>query len=205
MRFYSVIASLIVLIFLAAGPTGAMGKKSPGDIKGDAGEIKIRKLVIPGGFAAGDLPEPESRGAKLFGRYCSQCHNLPTPKMHSTDEWPVMFERMLGHLRIMGGRMPGVKVPVGEERDAIVSYLKRHGLKALSEDDPALKSEGAFQLLWFCSICHSPPDPAQHTSEEWRGVVERMEGYRRLQGRQDLTASEKEALIKFLSRDPLKP
>jgi len=38
--------------------------------------------IIPPGFTAGMLHEPDSQGARLTLRYCVQCHNLANPTMH---------------------------------------------------------------------------------------------------------------------------
>lgn len=38
---------------------------------------------LPPGIEPEDLPETDSTGAKLIVRYCTQCHNLPSPSMHT--------------------------------------------------------------------------------------------------------------------------
>jgi len=56
--------------------------------------------ILPPGFEAIMLPDPDSRGARLTLRYCVQCHNLANPAMHDARKWPVIVERMV--LRMQG-------------------------------------------------------------------------------------------------------
>ncbi|HHL39261.1 MAG TPA: hypothetical protein ENJ37_02030 [Deltaproteobacteria bacterium] len=187
------------VLFSTLAGAGAMSRRPGGTAEETpterlAGE---RRLVIPGGLAARRLPEPQSEGARLFSRYCGQCHNLPNPKMHSVVEWPSMFEEMMAHARSLGAVRPGIETPGERARNEIVSYLRRHGMKSLSDDDPALSGEGAFTFIWFCSTCHALADPAQHDLREWRDVIERMNGYRRSMGRPVMTPSDMDAIVEF--------
>ena len=36
------------------------------------------------------LPDPDSKGARLLQQFCTQCHNLPGPGMHTAAEWPAV-------------------------------------------------------------------------------------------------------------------
>ena len=139
--------------------------------------------ILPPTFAAGQLPERESRGAKLLIGYCVQCHNLPNPAMHHAEKWPAVVNRMVVRMEgkgNMGGlmteMMAGVKAPPPEDSQAIVDYLERYAQKPL---DPARypevnRSSGeAFRVA--CSQCHTLPDPQRHTADEWRAVVARMQ------------------------------
>jgi cytochrome c5 len=67
------------------------------------------------------LPSPESQGAFLFRSICSQCHPLPDPKLHTSDEWPMIIERMRGHMHSIGKREI-----TDQENKEIVSYLINH-------------------------------------------------------------------------------
>jgi hypothetical protein len=139
--------------------------------------------ILPPTFALEQLPERDSRGAKLVVGYCVQCHNLPNPAMHHAQKWPPIVERMvlrmrgkgnLGHL--MAEMMAGVKAPSDEETKAINAYLQRHAQKPL---DPARYPEvnrasgEAFRLA--CNQCHVLPDPQRYTAQEWPRVVARMQ------------------------------
>ena len=45
---------------------------------------------LPPGIKPEALPDPGSPGAKFLNSYCTQCHNLPSPLMHTAEEWPVV-------------------------------------------------------------------------------------------------------------------
>lgn len=160
----------------------------------------IKRLVIPGGLTAEKLPEPDGRGARLFASYCSQCHNLPNPKMHSTDDWPIMFEKMTEHARLMAGLNPDIKMLVPNEKVEIISYLTRNGFVALPGNAALLKEPEAFGVIWFCSVCHAIPDPKQFSPQEWSKIVDRMNDYRNKQGREEMTKSDRNAIINFLTK-----
>ena len=78
-----------------------------------------------------DLPDPRSRGAELTGRYCSQRHDTPHPRLHTAEEWPAVAGRMFARMSMMPGMpmMGGVEAPSPAEREAIVAYLAEHGRK----------------------------------------------------------------------------
>ncbi len=130
------------------------------------------------------LPERESPGAQLLQTYCTQCHGLPAPGLHTAEEWPAVVARMnrrmrhMGHMGMMGGmhrRMHGVSAPSSDERDAILAYLSAHAQKAAGEDlHEALETQPGQTFLAICAQCHGLPDPKQHTQREWPTVVERM-------------------------------
>jgi len=139
--------------------------------------------ILPPTFALEQLPERESRGAKLVVGYCVQCHTLPNPAMHHAEKWPGIVQRMVLRMEgkgnmgtLMAEMMAGVKAPGAEETKAIVAYLERHSQKPL---DPARYPEvnrasgEAFRLA--CNQCHTLPDPQRHTAAEWRSVVARMQ------------------------------
>lgn len=139
--------------------------------------------ILPPTFAAAQLPDPGSRGAKLVIGYCVQCHNLPNPAMHHAAKWPGVVERMVlrmegkGNLGVlMAEMMAGVKAPSGEESREIVGYLQRNAQRPL---DPARYPEvyhasgEAFRVA--CNQCHVLPDPGRYTAAEWPRVVARMQ------------------------------
>lgn len=139
--------------------------------------------ILPPALDAADLPQPESRGARLVVRYCVQCHNLPNPAMHSAARWPSVVSRMVFRMEgrgnlgtLMADMMAGVKVPGAEERSVLLAYLRRNAQRPL---DPARYPEvdapigEAFRLA--CSQCHVLPDPRRHTAAEWPIVVARMQ------------------------------
>jgi hypothetical protein len=139
--------------------------------------------ILPPTFAAEQLPQRDSRGARLVIGYCVQCHNLPNPAMHHAEKWPAIVQRMVLRMEgkgnmgaLMAQMMGGVKAPSAEDTQAIVAYLERNAQKPL---DPARYPEvnrpsgEAFRVA--CNQCHVLPDPERHTAAEWRAVVARMQ------------------------------
>ena len=139
--------------------------------------------ILPPTFEAAQLPERDSRGAKLVLGYCVQCHNLANPAMHHAGKWPGIVRRMVLRMQgkgnmgtLMAEMMAGVKAPNEADTGAIIEYLSRHGQTPL---DPARYPElnrpsgEAFRLA--CNQCHVLPDPQRHTAQEWRAVVARMQ------------------------------
>jgi hypothetical protein len=139
--------------------------------------------ILPPTFALEQLPQRDSRGARLVVGYCVQCHNLPNPAMHHSEKWPPIVERMVlrmqgkGNLgNLMAEMMAGVKAPSDEETKEINAYLQRYAQRPL---DPARYPEvnrasgEAFRLA--CNQCHVLPDPQRYTAKEWPRVVARMQ------------------------------
>jgi len=194
-RFIMLLAPFVLTSLFLCTQVLATGQKLT------EGEERVKKIIIPEGLSGREIPDADSRGGKFFSMYCSQCHNLPNPAMYSSDEWPEVFERMAGHAQTIRGSMKGIILPSVDEKREIISYLQKHGLKAIPENDPSLRSSEAFQFVWFCSTCHAAPDPASHTTDEWRDVVKRMDGYRKDWGRSSMTSAEMDQILEFLRQD----
>lgn len=155
--------------------------------------------MLPPGIKLENLPEPDSRGAKLLTHYCNQCHTLPSPKMHTAEEWPSVTGRMFARMSMMSGMM-SIENPSSEEQLLIISYLKAHSLKSVSPGMlPSPESKGAILFKETCSQCHAFPDPSLHTAQEWGEVVERMRGNLQAMGRRVITDQEKGEIVAYLS------
>jgi len=102
---------------------GGMGMMSQSDMK----EMMKRMMgdQLPPGIDAADLPDPKSQGARLLARYCIQCHDLPPPALHTSNEWPKVLARMEQRMGKMS-RMGFILSPTNQERRIILNYLKRH-------------------------------------------------------------------------------
>ncbi len=140
--------------------------------------------ILPPGPNPKELPEPDSAGARALTRYCVQCHNLPSPHMHTSEGWQVVVERMNRRTQgegnmgtLMKELMEGVKAPSQDELDSLLAYLGKHGQKAIDPGQyPDLKTTVAGQSYSeACIQCHELPDPKRHTAKEWPQVVERMQ------------------------------
>jgi len=163
-------------------------------------EKHIGRIVIPFGVTANQLPDPQSKGAALFKSYCGQCHNLPSPRMHSKDDWPMRFEKMMDHAKLIAGASPDIKIPVDKEKQEIVSYLEKNGFRGLPATALLRGESQAFNVIWFCSVCHAVPDPDQFPAKEWGNIVDRMNSYRKKQGREEMSHSDRKEVINFLAR-----
>ncbi len=160
--------------------------------------------MLPPGIKPEDLPEPMSRGAGLVVRHCTQCHYLPSPSMHSAEEWPAVANRMFSRISMMGrgmiGRgMMGIESLSIDEQKTIVAYLKRHSMKSVSPGSlPSPESQGAVLFKNRCALCHPLPDPKLHTAEEWPMVVERMRGHTQTTGKGSITDQDNKEIVSYL-------
>ena len=126
----------------------------------------------PAGIAAADLPEPGSPGASLIATYCAQCHDLPSPAMHSATDWPSVVRRMwLRMERLPEGRR--VQIPDEGGRATMLTYLTNNALKVSGTNLPPGRGRAEFALV--CSRCHALPDPRVHSAQDWLAVFLRME------------------------------
>ena len=126
----------------------------------------------PAGVAPGDLLEPASRGAQLVGKYCAQCHSLPTPTAHSATDWPSVARRMWLRMEWLPDSLR-VQVPTNAERYETLQYLTGHALRVGGTTLPAGRGREAFEQI--CSRCHALPDPRVHSKVDWGVVYARME------------------------------
>jgi hypothetical protein len=142
---------------------------------------KLLERLLPPSIEPHELPEPRSEGARLTARYCVQCHYLPSPQMHSPDQWTTVVVRMVWRMQgrgnmgeLMKEMMDDVEAPTDRETGALAAYLKKHGQQEMDTGHPALKSEAGKMFSIACTQCHALPDPRRHTRREWPAVVERM-------------------------------
>ncbi|HEV8399416.1 MAG TPA: hypothetical protein VGQ18_06190 [Gemmatimonadales bacterium] len=126
----------------------------------------------PPNVKAADLPEPNGNGAQLLVQYCAQCHNLPTPGMHSATDWPSIARRMWLRMEWLPPSL-GVKVPTMVERFAMLDYLTANALRVSAANLPPGAGRETFELV--CSRCHALPDPRVHSPADWPSVFSRMQ------------------------------
>jgi cytochrome c5 len=62
---------------------------------------------------------PPGPGRETFATMCSRCHALPDPRVHSPDDWPIVYARMERNMDRMS-----VPRPVGSEPADIIGYLR---------------------------------------------------------------------------------
>jgi cytochrome c5 len=157
--------------------------------------------MVPPGVEPEDLPDPDSRGAKLLVRYCSQCHNLPSPAMHAAAEWPGIAERMFYRMDRMSGMM-GVESPSPEDRTAIVDYLEAHAMASVPAAAlPGAGSPEASLFKQFCTQCHALPDPKSRTPSEWSAIVEKMQANMKTMNKKTMTEAQQTEILGYLDKN----
>lgn len=179
------LAGVAGLVGLYGAPAFVAGMMGGGMVMGREGmKAMMQRMMgdaLPPGIDPALLPDPNAPGASLLARYCSQCHNLPGPGLHTAQEWPAVIQRMSRRMRMMSGRgmmgmmMGGVESPDDAELQVIVRYLQAYAQRLLNKErynDLETPAGRAFQST--CALCHALPDPQQHTASEWPGVVARM-------------------------------
>jgi mono/diheme cytochrome c family protein len=168
----------------------------------------------PTQYGADDLPEPGSRGAGLLQVYCIQCHWLPSPRMHTADEWGYLMRNMLLRARTLEYRLGGpltsgmvgevvmaglttAELPSDAQVDTMLAYLQRN---AMLEADPDELSEGPGRALFLehCAICHAAPSPQAHTAAGWDALVAKMRGFIVQAELEPLTDREADAIAGYL-------
>ncbi|HLG21624.1 MAG TPA: cytochrome c [Candidatus Manganitrophaceae bacterium] len=175
----------------------------------DRGEMRkmMREMmggILPPGVSPRDLPDAGGEGARLLAAYCPQCHNLPSPRMQTAEDWPRVAGRMFARERTMAGMrgmMMGVSVPTPQEEEILLRYLKTYAMKALPPGAvPAPDSPGAVLFQQTCAQCHALPDPKQRAPSEWPAVVERMRSNMEAMGKRVITEEEKSKIADYLTR-----
>ncbi len=163
--------------------------------------------TFPIGVESNELPDPASSGAKLLSRYCSQCHRIPSPRLHTDQEWPSVLTRMgeqMGGTGFRGMGMMMISRPSLDELEIMLSYLVANSMAGL---DPQQLLEvtgpGADAFREACSACHALPDPRQHTGDDWPAVVDRMTQHMRSLDRVVPTDSELKQIVSFLQSNAI--
>jgi cytochrome c5 len=147
--------------------------------------------LTPAEFDPADLPEPTSPGAAVLQTYCTQCHWLPTPQLHSAAEWPIIVRAMVLRMRLLETRVRGPllerlgaqnlrssvtfrAVPEPDQLDSLRAYLVRNAFPVVGTGElPPGPRTSLFEDK--CSVCHQAPSPRAHTSAEWKLVVPHMQ------------------------------
>jgi cytochrome c5 len=203
----SILAALSTLCVEMALAQGMMGG-SGGMMGGEGMREMMQNMmgdVLPPPMDPTRLPEPDSEGARLLQKFCSRCHHVPGPGLHTAAEWPAVIERMNRRMQMMGRNgmmmMGRIEAPAEGELAAILAYFRVHAQKPLAERlSPALESEAGQAFRGVCSQCHALPDPGQHPPKEWPAVVERMKAYMDAMGKPVPDEKQSSEIIGFLQR-----
>lgn len=150
------------------------------------------------------LPVPHSEGARLIEQYCTQCHNLPGPGMHTAAEWPGVVTRMntrMQMMRKMGMTMMGsIAAPSQQELDVITPYLEKYAQKPIAPEKYPLDSPAGKAFSFTCAQCHALPEPTQHSARDWPSLVARMKEHEAVMGKAVPDDKTTEEIIGFLQR-----
>jgi mono/diheme cytochrome c family protein len=177
-------------------PQSSAAQTQPALSRADQLLLAAAKVALPpSGVAAGDLPDPQSRGAQLVIQYCSQCHPLPTPTMHSATDWPSVARRMWLRMEMLPASV-GVQVPSASDRYTILTYVLANSLKVSGSVLPAGKGRDEFAIV--CSQCHAVPDPRVHSPQDWPAVYSRMERNMERMGVRPPTATQTGDILLYL-------
>jgi cytochrome c5 len=159
---------------------------------------------LPPGIAPEKLPEPNSLGAKHLQKYCTQCHDLFSPRMHSAEKWISVFQRMSWHMQMMPrgrkmGAMIKIEAPSPQEGAELLTYLKRHSLLAADQSKlEHLDSPSGIAFLQTCAQCHALPAPIQHTTQEWPSITTRMKQNMQIMHKPLMQPKEEALIVQFL-------
>lgn len=150
----------------------------------------------PPGTRLEDLPDPQSAGAGMLQTYCTTCHALPSPAMHSATDWPSVARRMWLRMDLLD---PQYAIPTPElgERIVLLDYLTTNALQVSTGNLPDAPGRELFQQA--CSQCHELADPRQHSAQDWFVVVRRMNEHMRLILGRELTSSQIDEITRYLS------
>ena len=175
--WFSLACCVVLTIGCTGNPSsdGAERGDSASSIPSDPLLLASSKIALPPpGITLADLPDAESPGAQGVGEFCTACHALPSPLMHSATDWPGVIRRMWLRMDRVSESF-GIPVPSGAQRLAMVEYLVTNALTVREAGLPA--GPGRDRFVETCSRCHQLADPRQHSSEDWVSVVRRMSGH----------------------------
>ncbi|MEW6682813.1 MAG: hypothetical protein AB1451_07805 [Nitrospirota bacterium] len=166
---------------------------------------------LPPGVRPEDLPDPDGAGAMLLRRYCTQCHELPSPTMHAADDWPAVEARMFSRMAMMADMRHGmrgmmrrhgmgaIEAPTQREQERLLAYLKRYALRpAEAQTLGPPDTPGLALFRQTCSRCHILPDPALHTPDEWPLVVGRMRENMERMGKPAISDQDHDEIVGYL-------
>ena len=153
---------------------------------------------MPQGIPPTMLPNYDSKGAKALIKNCAQCHGLPAPGLHTSQEWPAVVKRMEMHME-WSKKWMKLNIPDENELTELLIYLQENAQKPIDANAyPDLNSESGKDFSQICVQCHVLPDPMQHTAKEWPTVIDRMLGYMAMQNKQAPNEQQAKKIVEYL-------
>jgi cytochrome c5 len=154
------------------------------------------KSALPPPLSPDSLPDPSSAGARELASFCTTCHNLPSPAMHSATDWPGVARRMWLRMGLLDPSW-NIRVPDLGERIIMLDYLTANALRVSHATLPDRPGRAEFETT--CAQCHELPDPQQHSSADWFVVVRRMNDHMRTILGKELPAATIEQITGYLT------
>jgi len=204
-RLLTAIFTLLIIGSSGQFAVRGMAQQNPMGMMGGRSCMMANRM--PQGINPDQLPDPDSEGARLLGQYCSQCHGVPGPGMHTASEWPTVVARMNRRMQMMsgGGMMMRIEAPDDNELDILSAYLEKNAQRTVDVRKlTGADTPGGLAFQKTCAQCHALPDPAQHTSSEWPAVIERMHTNMAAMGKQLPDQATTEGILGFLQAHAVK-
>lgn len=181
-----------------AGAPGDAAQQPTATYTADDLLLASAKVALPPtSITMADLPAPESQGAQYVIKFCSRCHAIPSPAMHSATDWPGVARRMWMRMERID---PVYAIPVPEVGDQLVilQYLTDNALKVSNANLPDFPGRDKFETT--CAECHELADPRQHSPGDWFVVVRRMNGHMQEILGQELSNEEIQEIVLYLEK-----
>jgi cytochrome c5 len=199
-RLASLCPAAVLTVACEQGPAGNQGGTPTASAPIASDELLLASASValpPAGVVPAELPAPESGGAIALQHFCTACHALPSPAMHSATDWPSVVRRMWLRMERLDRRF-AVPVPEVGDRIVLLDYLTGNALKVSEATLPDAPGRDAFEKS--CSQCHELPDPKQHSPADWFVVVQRMRGHIEDILAGDLASAEVQQIVLYLER-----
>lgn len=169
---------VVLVALLALGCSRAGNEQQAGGTQDSTRDVMAQRVLraamlsLPAATVLPEsLPDPTSPGARALVQYCTQCHALPSPQAHGSQDWPFIARQMWLFIDELRGEL-GMRSPSTAERSQLLAYLQANALDVASAL-PAGAGRETFEAT--CSRCHVLPDPRRHSPPDWPAVVMRME------------------------------
>ncbi len=157
--------------------------------------------AMPQGIDPQLLPNKNSQSAQTFIKYCSQCHRVPGPGLHTSAQWPSVIERMNKRMKMMSQdmMMMNIKAPTEKELALITEYVTQNAQQAMTIDEIAkINSTNGEKFKQVCAQCHALPNPAKYPKSAWPSIIKRMRANMLNMGKTPPDENTTNAILNFL-------
>lgn len=159
---------------------------------------KMMGGYLPIGIPESKIPEYGTKRANLVFIVCTQCHEMPSPKMHTKAEWPAVLVKMYKHINHMSDQFD-FRMPSEQGKEKILSYFLEYAMPPAPDDIP-LHTEVGKLFVENCSDCHTLPSPNLHTADEWEVTASRMQENRKKMGKAEIPPESLDKILTLLKK-----